>query len=229
MTDVLIPMLMRMFRDYPRPGQQTAGDGSRPRALFPGLRGGAMTNQSLYCRRMEGGIWDRLQTAIYTVSLSLSLNAVVGIRPDGTPLWLDDDMQDDDFAMFARAEQLAAWIPDQFEALVSVLIETKCAYLCQPRLVISSDDIPAGSAQRQAMLSPEERTEDATRRAMMAPLVHPPRWIRPHHDAFQVDAWVWTPFLGRLFAMTWILDSTGLSRFSGVEHINQIGAWTIMR
>lgn len=232
MTDPLIPTLIALFQSHSRPGQQTAGappPAPRPRSLFPGLRGGTLTNQNLYYRRMQGGIWDDLQTAIYTVSLSMPLQAVVGIQPDGTPLWLDDDTRDDDFSRFVRDEELATWVPDQFDALVSLLIETKCAYLFDPRLVVSSDDIPSRPARVQAMLTPEERAEETARRAAIAPLVHPPRWISRRDGDLQVEAWVWTPFLGRLFAMTWVLAPTGLVSFGGVEHSNQIGAWTVPR
>jgi hypothetical protein len=188
-----------------------------------------MTRHIRNCTRMDGGIWDRLQTAVYTVSTDSPLEAVVGIAPDGTVLWLDDEMQDDDFSTFVRDERLAGWMPERVEDLITLLIATKCAYLMLPRLVMSSEDIPYGTPHFQAMLSPEERAEDAARRRAVAPLVHPPRWMHRDDGAFQLDACVWTPIVGRLFAISWGLNATGLISYTGVQLAQQVGAWRIFR
>jgi hypothetical protein len=232
MTDPTILTMIQMFQAHPSVTQRTAWiapKSTRPRALFPGHRARTMTRQIRSCTRMDGGVWDQLQTAVYTVSNVPELAAVVGIATDGTALWLDDQMQDEDFSTFVRTEHLAAWIPERVEDLITLLIATKCAYLMLPRLVMSSEDIPYGTPHRQAMLSSEERAEDAARRRAVAPLVHPPRWMHHYDGAFQIDACVWTPIVGRLFAISWVLNATGLISYTGVQLSQQVGAWRIFR
>ena len=224
--------LLHRFQAHPMADHPTPSvlvNPARPRGFISSFRASSMTREILNCSRMDGGVWDQLQTAVYRVSTTPYLEAVVGRAPDGTVLWLDDDLQDDDFSTFVRDEQLAAWIPERGEDLVTLLIATKCAYLMQPRLVMSSEDIPSGTPHRQAMLSPEERTEDAARRRAVAPLVHPPRWMHHHDGAVQLDACVWTPIVGRLFAISWVLNATGLISYTGVHLAQEVGAWTIFR
>jgi hypothetical protein len=232
MAPSFIPALLHRFQTHPMAGHPTPWvlvAATRPRGFFSSFRASSMTRTILNCTRMDGGVWDRLQTAVYTVSTTPHMEAVIGITPDGTVLWLDDDLQDEDFSTFVRDEQLGAWIPERIEGLITLLIATKCAYLIEPRLVVSSEDIPYGTPHFQAMLSPEERAEDIVRRTAVAPMVHPPRLTRQRDDALHIEACVWTPIVGRLFAITWILNATGLVSYTGVELAQEIGAWTIMR
>lgn len=231
MDPSIIPALLHRFQTHPMADHATPWvlvDATRPRGMFSSFRASSMTREILNCTRMDGGVWDRLQTVVYTVSTTPYLDAVVGIARDGTVRWLDDDLQDDDFSTFVQHEQLAAWIPDAFEDLVTLLIATKCAYLMLPRLVGTTDDIPPWSRTAQQQ-SPADYAAEVALRAALAPAITPPRWTQHQDGTLQIDACVWTPILGRLFAITWVLARNGLVRYTGTRLADGVGACTILR
>jgi hypothetical protein len=244
MSNSIDSLIARFFEEQlrSRPSMEITDEGRRPRTFGEQVRIEvfATTHQP---QKKQGVPWDNFKSKVYKLEHS-HVSVVIAVYDDGRILWLDDHIDDSDFAEFVRREQLLEWLPDQFNRLLELLIETKLNYLGASQVIHSTSDVPAirddvrnryaslerwngtreqWEAGRSSLLEADKRLTD------VADQIQSPIFTLSGNGKAQVSFYVWTKILGKIVKIDCFFGPGHAFRLESVQLAQGIGRFMVPR
>ncbi len=179
----------------------------RPRGIFAEFRLDGLENMTdiLNVHPKVGAIWSEISCKVYEINFGHHyLWLIIALYDEGIVLWLDNEANDRDFAMFARREQLWSWPDTSINNFIELLLQSKLSYLGQPQLIQSVVDIPENWWVWPTNNTQKEHLQKAyaahkERLQLVTPLIRPPELTRDSDGVFDLRFCIWTKVLGRVY------------------------------
>lgn len=185
--------------------------GERPKGLFAEYRLVGFENATKIWNispKVET-IWSGVSCKVYEINDSyFYLGLIIALYDEGIVLWLDDEADDRDFAMFTQREKLWSWLDTSANNFIELLLQSKLAYLGQPQLIHSIVDIPPfpedlwsppHASNTQKEIGKREHAAYEERLRHVTPLIQPPAIIQNSDGAFDLQFCIWTKVLGGVY------------------------------
>lgn len=185
----------------------------RPRGLFAEFRleGFKDATKVVNIRPLVESFWTEISCKVYRINNGHHyLWLIIALYDEGIVLWLDNEADDRDFALFARREKLWSWLGASVDNFIELLLQSKLSYLGQPRLLRDVADIPLfpedmwnwqlptdNDVQRENRRKAHDAHEERLRH--VTPLIQPPAIIQNSDGAFDLRFCIWTKVLGRVY------------------------------